>query len=730
MRRLLLLLALSVPAAAQQPFTLQQILSAPYALSLTAAPVGARFAWIENAEGVRNIWVGGPSEPARQITHYTEDDGQDISNLAWSPDASAIAYTYGAENGAAGKPANPANLQRNTALQIRVAHLSPKLAEDVIAEGRAPLYSADGNDIFFLRGGQIWHIANADRKDFKTEQLVYDRGSASQLTLSPGGKQLAFVSTRTHAGHTQSFIALFDLVTKTLRILAASTHNDFAPAFSPDGKRIAWLRYPSTRLYEFAANRISPNPWSIQLYDLTTDTAHKVFSPEPNKPGSVLPHMATGSPRLFFAINNRIVFYGEMDGWVHLYSTSVDSTNPPQLLTPGADEVEDAVISRDGKFILYASNKILVFQSPKNVGFGPISARTPPAPDLRDADSRQIWKVDLEDLTKVSARYSNDEGIESHPQVASDGTIAALMSDGSFPSMPYLLPERHHPVQMHLLHGPLTWGYITTKPEQVFFDASDGIHLHGQLIQPRAEADSSTTEQAQHPAIIYMHGGPRRQMLLGYPASDYYSNDYAFNQYLASRGFIVLSVNYRCGIGYGLDFRECEHAGPTGAAEYADVLAAAQYLRSRPDVDTKRIGLWGGSYGGYLTALGLARNSDIFAAGVDFHGVHEWSLEDDGTIWPKGSTRASVDAADALAHASSPMADIDKWKSPVLLIQGDDDPDVAYAQTPLLADALRARGVPVEELIFPNEVHDFLLHKDWLAAFEAAAAFFERTLKP
>jgi len=160
------------------------------------------------------------------------------------------------------------------------------------------------------------------------------------------------------------------------------------------------------------------------------------------------------------------------------------------------------------------------------------------------------------------------------------------------------------------------------------------------------------------------------------------------------------------------------------------VLGAVKYLRSRPDVDAKRIGIWGGSYGGYLTALALARNSDLFAAGVDFHGVHEWSLEDNApSDWLRGpiTDRPKIEA---LAHASSPMADIDKWKSPVLLIHGDDDPEVAYAQTPLLAEALRARKVPVEELVFPDEVHGFLLHKDWLAAYEATAAFFERVLKP
>ena len=192
----------------------------------------------------------------------------------------------------------------------------------------------------------------------------------------------------------------------------------------------------------------------------------------------------------------------------------------------------------------------------------------------------------------------------------------------------------------------------------------------------------------------------------------------------ASRGYMVLSVNYRSGIGYGRAFRMAQHRGARGASEYQDVVAGAKYLRSRVDVDQKRIGLWGGSYGGYLTALGLARNSDIFAAGVDFHGVHDWSLRVAGLPLP-------IEAPDRnrLARESSPISSVDKWKSPVLLIHGDDDRNVEFAQTVNLVRRLRANGVYFEELIFPDEIHDLLLHKDWVRAYLASAEFFDKHLK-
>jgi dipeptidyl aminopeptidase/acylaminoacyl peptidase len=226
--------------------------------------------------------------------------------------------------------------------------------------------------------------------------------------------------------------------------------------------------------------------------------------------------------------------------------------------------------------------------------------------------------------------------------------------------------------------------------------------------------------------VVFFHGGSRRQMLLGWHYMQYYHNCYALNQYLASRGHVVLSVNYRSGIGYGMEFREALHYGATGASEFQDVQGAGLYLRSRPDVDGSRIGLWGGSYGGYLTALGLARASDLYRCGVDLHGVHDWNLEFSGTVTAEDYARQEEFAR--LALASSPLADITAWRSPVLLIQGDDDRNVAFSQMVQLVEALRKQGVEFRQIVFPDEIHDFLTHEHWLTAYRAAAQFFAQHL--
>ncbi len=260
-------------------------------------------------------------------------------------------------------------------------------------------------------------------------------------------------------------------------------------------------------------------------------------------------------------------------------------------------------------------------------------------------------------------------------------------------------------------------------PQQVIFPGADGMMIHGQLFLP----PDLRRRGERRPGVLFFHGGSRRQMLLGWHYRGYYHNAYALNQYLANNGYIVLSVNYRSGIGYGLEFREALNYGARGASEFNDVVGAGLYLQSRDDVDPDRIGLWGGSYGGYLTALGLARASDLFAAGVDIHGVHDWNIVIRN--FQQSYNPLENEAGARLAFESSPMASVKDWRSPVLLIHGDDDRNVPFSETVDLVEQLRKYGVDFEQLIFPDEVHGFLLHRNWLAAYRATADFFDSKLK-
>jgi dipeptidyl aminopeptidase/acylaminoacyl peptidase len=362
-------------------------------------------------------------------------------------------------------------------------------------------------------------------------------------------------------------------------------------------------------------------------------------------------------------------------------------------LTPGSFEVENVALSQDKSFVVFSTNK-------------------------SDVDRRHLWWVKVDG--GGPRQITSGESIEMFPTLFdNDRRVAFFHSTARDPFMPFTARTDGSNLKA-LAPQALPRDFPAARlvvPEQVIFKAADGTEIHGQLFKPASAS-------GKLPALVFMHGGPVRQMLLGWHYLYYYHNSYAMNQHLASRGYMVLSVNYRSGIGYGRGFRLAQHRGARGASEYQDVVAGAKYLRSRDDVDSKRIGLWGGSYGGYLTALGLARDSDIFRAGVDFHGVHDWSVQVAGL-------RVPTDTADRIriARESSPISSVDKWKSPVLLIHGDDDRNVEFAQTVNLVRLLRKNGVYFEELIYPDEIHDFLRHQDWVRSYLLGAEFFDKHLK-
>jgi dipeptidyl aminopeptidase/acylaminoacyl peptidase len=310
------------------------------------------------------------------------------------------------------------------------------------------------------------------------------------------------------------------------------------------------------------------------------------------------------------------------------------------------------------------------------------------------------------------------DSIEWRPVPTADGRyIAYLGSSAEEPAQVFVKPlTGGNAVLLAEDTMPVDFPGQLVIPRQVIFKAEDGREIHGQLFMP------PTAYKGKRPAVMFFHGGPVRQMLLGFHYSYYYHNTYAMNQYLASRGYVVLAVNFRLGIGYGRTFRDVPDGGPRGCSEYRDLLAGAKYLRSLENVDPGKIGLWGGSYGGLMTALGLARNSDLFAAGVDLHGVHDWNQ------WQAWSDQREIED-DRISWKSSPAADVADWRSPVLLIHGDDDRNVPFSETIWLAEKLRKQGVDCELLVFPDDVHSFLLHRNWVKAFQAAASFFDRRLR-
>jgi dipeptidyl-peptidase 4 len=383
-----------------------------------------------------------------------------------------------------------------------------------------------------------------------------------------------------------------------------------------------------------------------------------------------------------------------VDEWERYYSLNVmDTTARPVLLTTTDGMIENqtsVTVSADGKTFYYCTN-------------------------FKDIELRHIWAVPTGGGTPT--QITTGEGAETYPAPLASGKYLATISAGWNLPQSVGVWKMQSPVSavagapQKIVFPTSRPGFPTdlhVKPEIVLTKAADGLEIHSQLFLPK-----NLKPGERHPALVFVHGGPQRQMMPAYHYMQFYHWAYGINEWLANQGYIVLSINYRSGVGYGRSFRQAPNTGGAGNSEYQDVVAGGKYLLSRADVDPNRVGIWGLSYGGLLTSQALARNSDIFKAGVDLAGVH--------------LSGNSLDP-ESVSYKSSTIGAIDGWKSPVLLIQGDDDRNVNFGQMTGLVQLLRQRDVYYELIVFPDDVHESLLHSRWLYTLGRMDTFLHKFL--
>lgn len=691
--------SLSVAAAAHgapsPPAGLEAALGYPFISNLTASGDGRRIAWVETRRGVRNLYTAeAVGLRPHRLTDGRADDGQELGGVAFSPDGRVLAWTRGGgeHNSWANDlaPPNPASAVDQPQLEVwaSVAGAAPvKVAEG----GESPAVSRDGR-IAYVKEHQVW-VASADGKA-KPARLFYDRGKVDDLAWSPDGRRLAFVS---HRGD-HSFVGIFSGAGAPLLWLAPSTGIDSGPVWAPDGRRVAFTRQDGESDILNSPLVEKPEPFSIWIASADDGEGRAVWRSPRTLNGS-FPQLPDGL-FLTWAAGDRLVFRAEMDGWPHLYALAA-AGGEPALLTPGDYMVEHVALAPD--------RRTLVFDANGGTGEGA-------------TDRRHLYRVSV-DHPGVTALTSG-EGLEWTAAPLQDGGLAYIGSRPDAPMRVAVLEKdgrSAHPLDP--APDPYATAVHLVTPRPVTFRAADGLLVHGQIFAAPGGA-------ARKPGLIFVHGGPPRQMLLGWSYMDYYAHAYAMNQFLAAHGYVVLSVNYRLGIGYGRAFQHPAKAGAAGNSEYQDVVAGARLLQAQAGVDPARIGIWGGSYGGLLTAQALARDSDLFKAGVDFHGVHDWSLYPGRSGRPPRFEQGDYEAAMKSAFESSPESAIAGWRSPVLLIHGDDDRNVRFDQTVDLARRLSVQGTPFEELIIPNEIHGFLRYDSWLRADVAAVRFLDSKLHP
>jgi dipeptidyl aminopeptidase/acylaminoacyl peptidase len=735
----------------------QRFLSPASPQELVAARKGDRIAWVDYAEGKRNAYTAvAPLFTPVRLTNFLKDDGIMMSGVQISDDGSTVIFLRGEAPNRDGWSPNPSADPNGPEHAVWAARTSGGGAWRVADAANAEL-APDGSSILFVKGGQLYRakvtpVKPAGEVDRGEKPFLSEWGVQSNPAWSPDGRKIAFVSTRTD----HSFIAVYDLATHSVKYMSPGVDYDTTPLWMPDSRHLLFIRRPGLPFGQQAqqgggglglpngpafqaaagrggarggqnraANTAPANPavanntpglmratlkggYTVSIYraDVTTGEAQETWHNQPND--ALVPNLGN-----VLLADGRIVFplgvgggrggrgarggitevpAAPADEWDRYYSLDVmDATARPVLLTATDGLIENqtsVALAADGRTFYYCTN-------------------------AKDIERRHIWAVPVTGGTP--AQLTTGDGVETSPvPLASGKHLATLSANWNLPQSVgvWTLAAAGGPAPPQKIVFPAALpGFpkdAHVKPEIVITKAADGLEIHNQLFLPK-----NVTPGERRPAIVFVHGGPQRQMMPAYHYMQFYHWAYGINQWLADQGYVVLSINYRSGVGYGRSFRAAPNTAGNGNSEYQDVLAGGKYLQSRADVDPNRVGIWGLSYGGLLTAQALARNSDIFKAGVDLAGVHLFGN--------------SLDPA-SVSYKSSAIGAIDGWTSPVLLIQGDDDRNVAFQQMTGLVQMLRQRDVYYELIVFPDDVHESLLHSRWLYTLGRMEAFLHKQL--
>lgn len=773
------LLAAPLSAQYKPKYTVEQFLSPPFPLVFTSAKKADRIAWVGYDRGKRNVFTAAaPSFTPVKLTHFDTDNGTDITEVSVSDDGTTVVFVRGSNPNRDGWIANPSH-DPDGAERAIWAVSSAGGAPVHLVEASGPQVSPDGKQILYIKDGQIYRArftgaAPATPMDKGEVPFIREWGSQSAPRWSPDGSKVAFVSDR--GDH--SFIGFYNVKTRSVTFPFPGVDRDAAPTWSQDGKRLAFSRRPGSpfgvttvagvigaagaagaaalgvqgggrggrggnggrgaavaqtgipggggggagrgnggggrgrgALVNGVGGEFTPDIRAL-VQTVPTDTATSTRNwrgmfDERFKDGSTLklltynlatketkefwtndslpvtPQQMQIGPNNFRWVGDVIVFQQPVpnDDWDRYYAIKVDdpSAKPFNLITTDGmvEGATSVTFSSDGKTMFYCTN-------------------------AKDVEHRHIWSVptsggDPKQLT-------SGDGIETSPVAMGSGKyLGVLYATAKQPELVAVVPAaggtaraieklpKEFPIDAHVV------------PQIVHTKAADGVDISNELFLP---ADLRPGDK--RPAIIFVHGGSQRQMLPGYHYMQFYHEAYAINQWLATQGYVVMSINYRTGIGYGNSFRAAKNAGGQGNSEYLDVLAGGKYLQSRDDVDPKRMAIWGLSYGGDLASQALARNSDMFVAGADLAGVHLW-----GT---------SLNPQD-VSFQSSTISAVDKWKSPVFLVQGDDDRNVAFTQMMGLVHLLRQRDVYYDLTIIPDDTHESMIHERWVDTWTRMGVF-------
>lgn len=547
-------------------------------------------------------------------------------------------------------------------------------------------WAPDSRAIAYASQGSIWTVAVDGGPPKRLTHAYAGEGDPRQASdqaphWSPNGRWILFQTGR--RGHEDLLVVSAD--GRTESYITQSAGDSGNATWSPDGSRISFVE----RKPEYFSGKLE-----VVKFDARTgqaDDPATLYTSPTDRGGGWSIGRASWSPD-----GQKLAVALQDSGWDNIYLIPA-AGGAPQVLARGDYEDLAPVFAPNGKSIAVISNR-------------------------KSREESGIWIVPVDGSAAHELSRFPSPGIESAPEWSPDSKRIFFRRTGPKESTDLFVADAGGAAAPKALTHttPANLEAAFRLPEKVTYRSKDGREISGILYKPENQKAG-----VRPPAVLWIHGGPEGE--------DVYRFD-PWAQYLTQQGYVVLEPNYRGSTGYGEKFRNL-NVEDSGGGEADDVAAGAQYLVDQGLADPKRLGIGGGSHGGTMVAYMVTKYPNLFQAAIEMYGVVERAAFNERTNrnsavrWQMKMGGSPAERPDVYRKANI-LPDVDKIKTPLLILHGENDPQVPPYESALFVKALREHRKVFYYFTYPNELHGFSQREHRLDAWKKELAFLAKYLQP